>query len=69
MENNKKDVRPKRMKNHSGALLDAAGRPASAASVTSITSDDRRDLEDIKRLRDHQDGKQTPDSQKEEKNM
>ena len=69
LENNKKDARPKRMKNHSGALLDAAGRPASAASVTSITSEDRRDLEDIKRLRDHQDGKQTPDSQKEEKNM
>ena len=60
MENNKKDIRPKRLKNHSGAL-DAAGRPASAASVTSITSEDRRDLEEMKR--------QTPDSQKDEKNM
>ena len=58
LENNKKDIRPKRSKNHSGPL-DAAGRPASAASVTSITSEDRRDLE----------GKQTPDSQKDDKNM
>merc|ERR550519_3057044 len=31
LENNKKDIRPKRLKNHSGAL-DASGRPASAAS-------------------------------------
>ena len=68
LENTKKDTRPKRLKNNSGAL-DALGRPASAASITSVTSDDKRDFEDIKRLRDHHDGKQTPDSQKEDKNM
>ena len=56
LENSKKDLRPKRIK-------ESSLRPSSAASGTSVTSEDRRDLEDIKRLRDH-DGKVTPDSQK-----
>ena len=65
-ENNKKELRPKRMKNVSGPV-EASLRPASAASVTSLTSEDRRDMEDIRRMRDHE-GKLTPDSQRSEDN-
>ena len=58
LENNKKELRPKRTKNENNSL-----RPASAASGTSVTSEDRRDAEEGgKRLRDHDGGKQTPDS-------
>ena len=57
LENNKKELRPKRTKNENSL------RPASAASGTSVTSEDRRDAEEgSKRLRDHDGGKQTPDS-------
>ena len=60
LENNKKELRPKR--NKTSEL-----RPSSAASGTSVTSEDRRDLrdlEEVKKTRDHDGGKHTPDSQK-----
>ena len=74
LEHQKKESRPKRIKNVSGTPSadsnnQAAGastsvqiRPSSAASGTSVTSFDKKDFED-KKVED-QDGKQTPDSQK-----
>ena len=50
-ENNKKDLRPKRIKNVSGPG-ESGLRPASAASVTSVTLEDRRELEDIQWIRE-----------------
>ena len=76
LDQNKKDVRPKRKKNVSGtpsvdstvvpvvpSLSAATTRPPSAASGTSVTSLDKKDSEEQKKVED-QDGKQTPDSQK-----
>merc|ERR1711892_994991 len=74
LEHQKKESRPKRIKNVSGtpsvessnsaAIVSSIVqmRPSSAASGTSITSFDKKDFED-KKVED-QDGKQTPDSQK-----
>ena len=63
-ENNKKELRPKRLKNVSGAA-EGSLRPASALSGTSVTSEDRREIEEIRRQqREHDTGKITPDSQK-----
>ena len=74
LEHQKKESRPKRIKNVSGTpSVDSSNpsavhsgfvhmRPSSAASGTSITSFDKKDFEE-KKVED-QDGKQTPDSQK-----
>jgi len=75
LELQKKESRPKRIKNVSGTpSVESSNpptaptptpmqiRPSSAASGTSTTSNDKKDLED-KKVED-QDGKQTPDSQK-----
>ena len=75
LEHQKKESRPKRIKNVSGTpSVESSNpptaptptpipiRPSSAASGTSTTSNDKKDLED-KKVED-QDGKQTPDSQK-----
>eukprot|EP00092_Neocalanus_flemingeri_P008454 GFUD01009110.1.p1 GENE.GFUD01009110.1~~GFUD01009110.1.p1 ORF type:complete len:2320 (+),score=595.04 GFUD01009110.1:230-7189(+) len=74
LEHQKKESRPKRIKNVSGtpsadssnpapsASTSVQIRPCSAASGASITSFDKKDFEE-KKVED-QDGKQTPDSQK-----